>query len=87
MHRPRTHSPAAVFRWCHPCARHSARPTEFETEAVHRPVEELTTITRGQHVTLAVAVVAVGQPACLSKEIVIVGHVVTTTATYGIFLR
>ena len=61
--------------------------TEFETEAVHRSVEELTTVTCGQYVTLAITVVTVGQPACLPKEIVIVGHVITTTATYGIFLR
>ena len=34
--------------------------TEFKTEAVYRTVQELTTITRREHVTLAITVVTVG---------------------------
>ena len=61
--------------------------TEFKTQAVHRPIEELTTITRSYDITLAIAVVAVSQPTRLPEQVVLIGHVVSATSAYRVFLR
>ena len=59
--------------------------TEFKPQAVHRTVEDLTTITRRQDITLLIAIIAVGQPAPLTKDIVHIGQVVAATPTDCIF--
>src|SRR5690606_32570146 len=61
--------------------------TEFKTEAVHRSIQELTTITRSHDIALAIAVVAVSKPTRLPEQVVIICHVVTATPTYRVFLR
>ncbi len=59
--------------------------TEFKTQAMYRTIEELTTITGCEDITLTIAVVAIGEPACLAKNVVNVGHVITRTTAHCIF--
>ena len=61
--------------------------TEFETQAVYRTVHDLPTITRGEHITLLIAIVTIGQPAGLAKDIVLIGQVIPATSTQRVLFR